>query len=732
MKGGRSILESFHEDIDLNQDTSSHSAAMDRSAAWDNLLNPVENRLSNYGLPSSEGNNYCVDNASHIGRTAGGWDPGESSSRANIQGQLNANDLKIGPSWASSLNDCVMSDAGPADWSFERPDHFLHENISSGFTRNYSQRPLNIQGSISSHSPLNASSNGGYRGNGDNGWFNRGSGTSSNLYRSGRSQMDDFPAQGTTPDNHGPFPGNSGYMVQHHDGSGSSSSSWGLSCKRKAVEGNPSRPSSSGNLSVDLQVETVGRHSLPSRYNASSSLGNIPAPSMSLQGPGHQGQLNLRTGSGNRGGNYGFHPFNGSNEVLEASERTFSFRPDRGQREPITFDLSVAGPDVRNPNINSTHHPSRLVSTSDLPEMRAPYSRPLNLNNTPSRSHMMQVPGSARSLLPLGRNGSGSTSSGTLLGPGLFPGERDVALRDEVTFRSSHNNHEQSGFVSPPESMHMVQEPSGWSSFSRGSTGSSRNVSSNSRITPSSSSRTFPNAWMPHQNSASQNQQRIAEFLPWVLFPSVDPDPGVQRGHFSFFPSASSSSEEAVMSSGSSSGDLNQPYSRSVLMEVSGDDANSWRALAAASDGRQRIASEIRQVLTAMRRAENWRAEDYMLFHPFHNGAFEAHDRHRDLRLDVDSMTYEELLALEERIGNVNTGLCEEVIMHSMRQRKHQLFIGESSNSEPCCVCQEDYTAGDDIGILNCGHEFHTNCIKQWLSLKNICPICKMTALDVV
>lgn len=37
---------------------------------------------------------------------------------------------------------------------------------------------------------------------------------------------------------------------------------------------------------------------------------------------------------------------------------------------------------------------------------------------------------------------------------------------------------------------------------------------------------------------------------------------------------------------------------------------------------------------------------------------------------------------------------------------------------------------GDEIGKLDCGHEFHTNCIKQWLTLKNLCPICKMTGLE--
>jgi E3 ubiquitin-protein ligase Arkadia len=166
------------------------------------------------------------------------------------------------------------------------------------------------------------------------------------------------------------------------------------------------------------------------------------------------------------------------------------------------------------------------------------------------------------------------------------------------------------------------------------------------------------------------------------------------------------------------------------MMEVPGDDVNGWRALAADIEGRHRLVSEIRQVLNAMRRGENLRSEDYMLFDPFINGVAELHDRHRDMRLDVDNMSYEELLALEERIGDVNTGLTEETIMESMQQSKYlSIMEGSPSNLEPCCICREEYVTGDDVGALDCGHDFHTDCIKQWLKQKNICPICKMTAL---
>ncbi|RVW49815.1 E3 ubiquitin-protein ligase MBR2 [Vitis vinifera] len=106
----------------------------------------------------------------------------------------------------------------------------------------------------------------------------------------------------------------------------------------------------------------------------------------------------------------------------------------------------------------------------------------------------------------------------------------------------------------------------------------------------------------------------------------------------------------------------------------------------------------IRQVLTAMRRGESLRAED----------------RHRDMRLDVDNMSYEELLDLEERIGDVNTGLSDEKILKCMKRQKYS--SNPTPEVEPCCICQEEYAVGDDLGILDCGHDFHTNCIKQCMN----------------
>ncbi|MFS8003157.1 hypothetical protein Hanom_Chr13g01210611 [Helianthus anomalus] len=79
---------------------------------------------------------------------------------------------------------------------------------------------------------------------------------------------------------------------------------------------------------------------------------------------------------------------------------------------------------------------------------------------------------------------------------------------------------------------------------------------------------------------------------------------------------------------------------------------------------------QMRNVLDRIRRGEGLRFEDVMLLdQSVFYGLVDIYDRQRDMRLDIDNMSYEELLALEERIGNVNTGLTEENIYKHLKQK---------------------------------------------------------------
>ncbi|RRT42566.1 hypothetical protein B296_00023649 [Ensete ventricosum] len=62
----------------------------------------------------------------------------------------------------------------------------------------------------------------------------------------------------------------------------------------------------------------------------------------------------------------------------------------------------------------------------------------------------------------------------------------------------------------------------------------------------------------------------------------------------------------------------------------------------------------------------------------------------------------QELLALGERIGNVNTGLSEEKILNCLRQRKYVSNASEASEeAEPCCICRVSHS--ESLGFVFSG-----------------------------
>ncbi|GMI89516.1 hypothetical protein like AT5G24870 [Hibiscus trionum] len=112
------------------------------------------------------------------------------------------------------------------------------------------------------------------------------------------------------------------------------------------------------------------------------------------------------------------------------------------------------------------------------------------------------------------------------------------------------------------------------------------------------------------------------------------------------------------------------------------------------------------------------------------------YDQHRDMRLDIDNMSYEELLALEERMGNVSTALSEEAMSKCLAKTVYEVTSLEGAkvscevekDDVKCSICQEEYVVGDEVGRLQCEHRYHVGCIQQWLRVKNWCPVCKASA----
>ncbi|KAL3614224.1 hypothetical protein CASFOL_042298 [Castilleja foliolosa] len=503
-----------------------------------------------------------------------------------------------------------------------------------------------------------------------------------NLNSNNGQMREQIPTFYASASNIGAFTGSSSNSGENNDtsGPGSPFATWGTSCKRKALEGNSGQfyPPSGSSSSSQTHLHIPG---------CSVTRGNLTISS----GPHHDSYP----------ANYSEHLINPSNSRAGMSRRTpgfslysgglssespatnFTPRSNHLRPEPVLFDNNRRGTSSRNTGFYSSELRSPMTTNTNRP-----------LNQTLHPTHVNEAIGAIHANPWIGS-----------LNP---PRERGPPAREEPP---NVRNYRRNNIVSGPETRNVPQDQIDWSFVPPpgNSLPSSRtHSSSGSRVGPGSS------ALQHYQNIPNQGAT-------WASFNRAEAtESGVRRSHFV---NLLSSSEEAGPSSSRGHRQLDQ-RSAAFLMEMPGEDVTGPRSLAAV-ESRHRL---IRQVLSAMRRGVHLQAEDYMFVDPFMSGFAELHDRHRDMRLDVDNMSYEELLALEDRIGNVSTGLSEERIRGSLKNRKFEsLFV--LPNLEPCCVCQENYMNGDDIGTLDCGHEFHTGCIKQWLTHKNICPICKTTAL---
>ncbi|GMH21985.1 hypothetical protein Nepgr_023828 [Nepenthes gracilis] len=99
-----------------------------------------------------------------------------------------------------------------------------------------------------------------------------------------------------------------------------------------------------------------------------------------------------------------------------------------------------------------------------------------------------------------------------------------------------------------------------------------------------------------------------------------------------------------------------------------------------------------------------------------------------ELLLNMDNLIRE----LEEMVGPNTFGLSERAVMEQLSRREHERLSSSSQHDTvPCSICLEEYEQGQGIGELDCSHVFHFECIKQWLMLKNRCPLCKTTALSL-
>ena len=53
------------------------------------------------------------------------------------------------------------------------------------------------------------------------------------------------------------------------------------------------------------------------------------------------------------------------------------------------------------------------------------------------------------------------------------------------------------------------------------------------------------------------------------------------------------------------------------------------------------------------------------------------------------------------------------------------ISIQQVQDGTKCNVCLMDYSEGETVCQLSCGHLYHSNCIATWLTAKTTCPTCR-------
>ncbi|XP_028781156.1 E3 ubiquitin-protein ligase MBR2 [Neltuma alba] len=712
MQGNRRTLGSFPAIVSMMQEPSSSGTDINQQTSLNHMQNPVDARLSDFLGSSSE--TACLRNSAPDVQNFDGWNAGEPSSSMNLHSHVNNDGLKAEHGWSSSCGASAEDVLRPEERQFDPNNVTFPGNSNANLCGNQPRvQPFFLQGSSSNHGTQDAALNMGSIASP----LNHGKGTepctSDSIHNTYGFNSKHTSFVSASYDHVGTSSGSSGYIVgEDNDNSSSSLVNWGSSCKRKALESTSGQMCNGGSSSSFLEAES-------SCWRTGTLSSNIASSSLNLSRPSEDVPINNPPVEQNP-----------RNEMRHIASDAFPLIGVTGNvNRPLrSFDRRMNYPqrqESRHPNHSSSHQTPTSHPFNDSLELRL--TAGVTASNSSSfqcQSHVTHVPGLPGSTHSLPWSGA-SSSRGASSSTSYNSAERE--LREELNLRIFPRDNPEHPILAPSSS---GLDPTSWH-ISSGNVNNSGSAPPTSWIGSSSSVNSLPNpSWIVPHEVPTRRQLTLSDFSPWSFFPSMNSVSGSHNVHSA---SSSTSSGPPSFTPDMSS---HHSYARlASLMERRGDEVlsapHSLRALAVDIEGRRRLISEIRQVLSAMRRGENLRAEDYMLFDPFiYHGMAELHDRHRDLRLDVDNMSYEELLALEERIGDVSTGLSEDTIMTLMKHRIYTSVMTESSTDmEPCCICQEQYADGEDVASLDCGHEFHTDCIKQWLMQKNLCPICKTTAL---
>ncbi|KAG6666228.1 E3 ubiquitin-protein ligase MBR2-like [Carya illinoinensis] len=675
--------------------------------------------LQNNGVPT----NSAVD----FGPTVISW-MGQSSSCVNPHNQVNPEELLGGHGWLSSI--------GAPDGTGQTFEVSHSKPNIAPFQQNANVIPIDVQ-VTNGTSILHGSSSGVHNidfnalheiGNSDANQ-DMGAGLSLRLFNS-----DGLEAKQNPPASNSSIPvmissGISGYELEENNGrEGLSSDGRRISCKRRPPEDAPGllylgESSSTGQESANSEWQAVlAQEKVKSNLNTSTL--SIP-PSVS-----HPDQLGDRIGAGMMGAVSRMHQTSSGAGEVECSQRNIRPRRAANPQDVIQLSMLPSGA-TRNSYLQSPIQTTMFSPFAQFPN--SSLAETLPVNGTAPVQAFSQVRDDLQNLQPSPwYDLTWPRAGGSSLPHDSTP---DHAVNGGSTLQQEQNS--RNTLLVPETDRENVALYPITFNFVNGNSNSPGNISSSSQDGTLSCGHFISAPTRVSEPSMTELYgQRFSDFInrSMTAFSRFE-----CRGWGTYCPLHARTSAAAREMDLSVRGGIVRPFQ---VYQTSG-----WMISPERQDGSHpenpfalesivatqltnRLISEVRDAVALVRRGGTLQIEDVLVMDPSvlyeisEDDEVEVPD---DMYFDVDSMSYEQLLALGEHVGDVCIGLSEEAIVANLRQQKYK--PGSPVKDESCCICLEEYIDGDDLGKLDCGHNFHFTCIKQWLVQKNCCPICKMKAL---
>ena len=77
--------------------------------------------------------------------------------------------------------------------------------------------------------------------------------------------------------------------------------------------------------------------------------------------------------------------------------------------------------------------------------------------------------------------------------------------------------------------------------------------------------------------------------------------------------------------------------------------------------------------------------------------------------------------------------IVEESLTQRIYKRDVESLERSCQDNDFCSICLNDYMDDDILcasKFSSCGHEFHLNCLQEWLAKHDECPICRQNMIE--